>query len=171
MTKSALSKPPPVPGRGPGSLRKRVLRKPPTITRAPQPKNVTAKPVTAKPVARERATEEMDLDRVRALLDSPGDKSSSDGAKATETMDMTSLRQLLDATREGAMFDLNSIPVLQVSPGQIRWHELDPTSAYVLSRIDGHRSYRDILSESADSKEVVAHWIAKGVIANVPATK
>ncbi|MCP4196447.1 MAG: hypothetical protein GY762_04785 [Proteobacteria bacterium] len=69
------------------------------------------------------------------------------------------------ASRIGS-FD--QVPVLAISPGEIVWHNLNPSTGFVLSRIDGTITFEDIIDISGLSRfetcRILCHLLQEGLI-------
>lgn len=64
--------------------------------------------------------------------------------------------------------DLQALPVMAMSPGELMRMEIDSRGGYLLSMVDGHSSFQDLLElspmEYLDTLRILAEFIAEGVL-------
>ena len=69
--------------------------------------------------------------------------------------------------------DLDRIPELRVAPNKIRWNDLEPRAAYLLARVEGNRTYRELLGllPGGVGRGLLEQWFNEGLIGHATAGK
>ena len=91
------------------------------------------------------STEVIDLTALQSQLELCRDDDARVKAPEEQTPIDEALRALEESSGE---LDLLRVPVMVTKPRDIRWHHLDHRAGFLLSRVDGKRTYASIITLS-----------------------
>jgi hypothetical protein len=69
---------------------------------------------------------------------------------------------------ESRIGSFDQVPALAISSGEIIWHNLNPSTGFILSRIDGMLSFEDIMDISGlprfETCQILCQLLQDGII-------
>jgi hypothetical protein len=146
------------------------------VGHAPTRSKAAPAPAPAPPPVGKRGVEELasvmrdrfELGDYSGCLDIAEEILASDAANTSASHYRGSCREVLTRMYESRIGSFDHVPSIAVTDQEIIWRNLDPAMGFIISRIDGHSSYEDIVDISGlprfDTCRILGQLIQEGII-------